>query len=83
MESASQNTILETYTKLSDIISAASEEEINTVPFEGSWTAAQTAQNIILASSGLPALFAGKKEKTTREPHENVKKLDSIFLDFE
>ncbi len=82
MESAIQNTILETYTKLSDILSAFSEEEINIVPFEGSWTGGQTVQHIILGCSGFPKLFAGKTEKTTREPDENVKKLDAIFLDF-
>lgn len=82
MKSAIQNTILETYTKLSDTLSDFSKEEINIIPFEGSWTAGQTVQHIILACSGLPMLFAGKKEKSTREPDENAKKLDGIFLDF-
>ncbi|WDF66423.1 DinB family protein [Flavobacterium sp. KACC 22763] len=82
MKSAIQNTILETYSKLGDLISSFSKEEINIVPFEGSWTAGQTAQHIILACSGLTALFAGKTEKTIREPDENIKGLDSIFLDY-
>ncbi len=82
MKSAIQNTILETYTKLNDLLSSFSKEEINIVPFEGSWTAGQTAQHIILACSGLTMLFAGKTEKTTRKPDENVKALDGIFLDF-
>ncbi|WP_294966221.1 DinB family protein [uncultured Flavobacterium sp.] len=82
MKSAIQNTILETYSKLGDQISSFSKEEINIVPFEGSWTAGQTAQHIILASSGLTMLFAGKTEKTTRKPDENTKALDSIFLDY-
>lgn len=82
MESAIQNTISETYTKLSDILSLFSQEEVNVVPFEGSWTGGQTVQHIILACSGFLQLFAGKTEKTTREPDENVKKLDAIFLDF-
>ncbi|MND97538.1 DinB superfamily protein [compost metagenome] len=82
MKGAIQNTILETYSKLGELISSFSEEEINTVPFEGSWTAGQTVQHIVLACSGLTMLFAGKTEKTTREPDENVKGLDSIFLDY-
>lgn len=82
MKSAIQNTILETYTKLHDLVSSFSKEEINIVPFEGSWTAGQTTQHIILACSGLTMLFAGKTEKTTREPDANVKALDAIFLDF-
>ncbi|WP_233074183.1 DinB family protein [Flavobacterium sp. IB48] len=71
MKSAIQNTILETYSKLHDLVSSFSKEEINIVPFEGSWTAGQTTQHIILACSGLTMLFAGKTEKTTREPDEN------------
>lgn len=82
MKSAIQNTILETYSKLGDLLSSFSKEEINIVPFEGSWTGGQTVQHIILACSGLTMLFAGKTEKTTRQPDENVKGLDSIFLDF-
>lgn len=42
MEIAIQNTILETYSKLSDVFSSFSEEEVNIVPFEGSWTGGQT-----------------------------------------
>lgn len=83
MKSGIQNTILETYSNLNDTISLFSPEEINIVPFEGSWTAGQTVQHIILACSGFPQLFAGKTEKTTRKPDENVKKLDEIFLDFD
>lgn len=82
MESAIQNTILETYTKLSEVLSSFSQEEINIVPFEESWTGGQTVQHIILACSGFPKLFAGKTEKTTRESDENITKLDAIFLDF-
>lgn len=82
MKSAIQNTILETYSKLGDLLSSFSKEEINVVPFEGSWMAGQTAQHSILACSGLTMLFAGKTEKTNREPDENVKGLDSIFLDY-
>ncbi|MFB9076060.1 DinB family protein [Flavobacterium procerum] len=82
MKSAVQNTILETYSKLNDILSSFTQEEINEVPFEGSWTGGQTVQHIILASSGIPMLFAGKTEKTTRKPDENIKQLDTIFLDF-
>lgn len=82
MKSAVQNTILETYSKLNDIVSSFSQEEINIVPFKDSWTGGQTAQHIILACVGIPKLFSGKTEKTTRKPDENIKQLDAIFLDF-
>lgn len=82
MKSGIQNTIIETYSELNDTIASFSDEEINIVPFEGSWTAGQTAQHIILACADIPKLFAGKTEKTNREADENVKNLDAVFLDF-
>jgi hypothetical protein len=63
-------------------LSAFTSHELNLVPFEGSWTGGQTVQHIILACSGFSKLFAGKKEKTLRDPEANIKKLDEIFLDF-
>lgn len=82
MESALKNQIIETYSKLSDTLNSFSPEELNKIPFEGSWTGGQTVQHIILACSGFPALFSGKKETTQRALDTNIPKLDAIFLDF-
>ncbi|MTH15965.1 DinB family protein [Flavobacterium sp. LC2016-01] len=82
MKTAVQKNIVETYLKLNEILSSFSEEELNQIPYQGSWTAGQTAQHIILACSGFPKLFAGKTKKTIRKYDDNVLQLDAIFLDF-
>lgn len=82
MKTEVQKNIVETFKKLNETLALFSEEEINAIPYQGSWTAGQTVQHIILACSGYPKLFAGKTEKTNRKYNEFVPLLDSIFLDF-
>ena len=82
MKTIVQKDIVETFKKLNGILSEFSESELNTVPYKGSWTAAQTTQHIILVCSGYPELFAGKTEKTARKPDEKIKEIENIFLDF-
>jgi hypothetical protein len=64
-------------------LSLFSEEEINVIPFEGSWTPGQVAQHIILSDSGFVDLISGPVEDTNRQPDQNVATLESIFLNFD
>jgi DinB family protein len=82
MKTEVQKNIIETFKKLNDILFSFSQEELNMVPYQGSWTAGQTTQHIILVCSGYPELFAGNTEKTTRKPDEKIKEIEAIFLDF-
>lgn len=82
MKAELQKDIVETFKKLNEIFSSFSQEELNTVPYKGSWTGGQLVQHLILACSGYPELFLGNREHTTRKPDENIKKLEAIFLDF-
>lgn len=59
-----------------------SDEQVNTVPFEGSWTAGQVAEHIFKASSDVPAVLQGPTEPTQRPVDEKEAVLRSIFLDF-
>ncbi|SHH71478.1 DinB family protein [Flavobacterium defluvii] len=77
-----QKNIVETFKKLNEIFSKFSENEINQIPFQGSWTPGQVVQHIILACSGYPKLFGGKTEKTTRKPDEKIKDIEGLFLNF-
>ncbi len=78
-----QKKIIETFKKLNAVLAEFSEGELNTAPYQGSWTAAQTTQHIVLVCSGYPELFAGKTEKTIRKPDEKIKEIERIFLDFD
>ncbi|WP_316634983.1 DinB family protein [uncultured Flavobacterium sp.] len=82
MSATIQKDIVETFKNLNGILSSFSEEEINSVPFKGSWTPGQVVQHIILGNSGYPELFAGKTQKTIRKHDEHVKELEAIFLNF-
>ena len=82
MKTALQKNIVDTFKKFNETLSSFSEEEINTVPYKGSWTPGQVVQHIILGNSGYPELFAGKTKATIRKYDEHVKELEAIFLNF-
>jgi len=82
MKTALQKNIVDTFKKFNETLSSFSEEEINTVPYKGSWTPGQVVQHIILGNSGYPELFAGKTKVTIRKYDEHVKELEAIFLNF-
>lgn len=59
------------------------QDNFNTVPFEGSWTAGQVAQHIFKSIDGVPYLITGGSKPTRRDPAQNVPGLRQMFLDFE
>jgi len=58
-------------------------DQLNTVPFEGSWSAAQVAVHVLKSIEGLPKLFSSEAVPTGRDPHQFEPQLKKIFLDFE
>jgi len=56
------------------------DEQINEVPFEGSWTPGQVAEHVIKATSGIPDKYT---ESPNRPYVEKVGKMEAVFLDFE
>ena len=72
----------QTFTELLQILSSINDNDINTVPFPGSWTAAQLAQHIILSTGSFVQLLNGTVTGTTRNPEAYIPNLKAIFLDF-
>ena len=72
----------ETTSRLIDSLSLFSEKEINLIPFEGSWTAAQVGEHLLKSGKGIINVLTGKTEATGRNPLEKVAMIESIFLDF-
>ena len=62
--------------------SSFTQEQVNIVPFEGSWTAGQVAEHILKSASGVLGALTGQAEATARNPEEHVALLRKIFLDF-
>jgi len=64
------------------LLSSINIETINTLPFEGSWTAGQVAQHVILSAGSFVQLVNGAVKPTERNPEVNVPMLQKAFLDF-
>lgn len=72
----------QTFEELINIISSIKAQQFNQVPFEGSWSAGQLAQHVILSAGGFVWLLNGPVKDTERDPEENIQNLRAMFLDF-
>lgn len=67
-----------TFSALKTVLSKFSNEELNTVPFEGSWTAGQVAGHIIKSIGGIPD---EETEPVDRHFDEKTSAIREMFLD--
>lgn len=67
--------------RLQQLLNSFNEEQLNTVPFEGSWTAAQVASHICKA--GDCGVLYDTTVPSDRQPDEKVPAVKSVFLDFD
>jgi hypothetical protein len=67
---------------LTGTISSFSQEQLNIIPFHGSWTAGQVTEHILLSVAGVTKALYGKTKETEREPGKKVELIRSLFLDF-
>jgi hypothetical protein len=63
-------------------LSSFYDEQINKIPFEGSWTPGQVTQHIIMSVSGFVELMGGPDEETIRQPDAYVGNIREAFLNF-
>jgi uncharacterized damage-inducible protein DinB len=63
-------------------VAALSQSAINTIPFSGSWTAAQVIEHLCKSDQAMIQALNGPVQPTTRQPDEMVGNLRAIFLDF-
>src|SRR5438067_693566 len=75
--------LLTTKDNLLHVLDFFDNENINTVPFEGSWTAGQVAQHILKSASGVSAALNGPVKTANRDPGQHLKLLGDIFLNFD
>lgn len=68
--------------ELMHLLMPLSEEQLNTVPFEGSWTAGQLGDHLF-KSYGLFSVLKGKTEPTSRPVEEKIGPVKDVFLNFE
>jgi hypothetical protein len=68
--------------KLMQTIASIKQEDINQVPFEGSWTAGQVCEHVNLSVSGVINTLKAPAEVTERNPDQHAKELRDMFLNF-
>jgi len=66
-----------------ELLSGFTEKELNTVPYEGSWTAAQVCRHLEKSEMGVDKLLQAPMETADRQPDEKDEWLRDTFLNFE
>ncbi|MFD1003268.1 DinB family protein [Ohtaekwangia kribbensis] len=70
-------------TELLLLIASFDQEQINLIPFENSWTAAQVADHLCKSDASIIATICQDGTFTARIPDEKTPELKGIFLNFE
>lgn len=72
----------ETFNDLIKTVSACNPEQINSVPFVGSWTPGQTSEHIVKSALGIIQTLKGATEAAHRNSDEKALVIKELFLDF-
>lgn len=64
------------------VVNEYSEEQINEIPFEGSWSAAQVIVHVTKSNSGIAKAMKLDGEKINRDADARVDELKNTFLDY-
>ena len=69
-----------TSNELLKLLSRLSPEQLNAVPFKGSWTAGQVGHHL-LKSYGIASILRGKTSETIRPVNEKINGIKKVFND--
>jgi hypothetical protein len=72
----------ESKTDLLQTLSAFTPEQLNTIPFAGSWTAGQVTEHLLKSSSGVPGVLRGDTQATDRPADALTGTISDVFLDY-
>lgn len=68
--------------ELVQLLSAFDQAQLNTVPFEGSWSAAQVGEHIRKSNEGMIKMLYGPVKPAVRNPAQQVIPIKNMLLDF-
>jgi len=74
---------VENLSQLIELLAKFEQKDINIIPFEGSWTAGQVAQHMVMANSGFADIMNGPVKETERAADEMEPKIKGDFLNFD
>lgn len=72
----------DTFHRLASAIELFENQNFNSVPFKGSWTAAQVVEHILLSATGFVQVINAEVKPAERAIDELVPQIKSIFLNF-
>ena len=83
--SSDKNEILaataETVSQLVKLMSSVDDKNINTIPYEGSWTAPQLLRHVTKSIDGMATAIRANAKSAERDPGERIEELKKVFLD--
>lgn len=82
MKTQLKKSLDETFDDLIKTVSACHPEQINSVPFVGSWTPGQTSAHIVISALGIIQTLKGATETAHRNSDEKALVIEELFLDF-
>jgi len=68
---------------LENLLSKIDPTDINKIPFEGSWTAGELVQHLILSNGGFVEVVNGSATETSRPADMKISQIRNIFLNFD
>ena len=68
--------------QIADLMSDVDEDKVNTIPYEGSWTAPQLLRHVTKSINGMTKALQMDAKPAERDPGEKIEQLQKIFLDF-
>jgi hypothetical protein len=72
----------EAVAEITSLMESLTDEQINKVPYEDSWTAGQLLRHVSKSMAHMPETMNADGQKADREITQRVPELKSIFLDF-
>jgi DinB superfamily len=72
----------EAVSDMGGLMQSLDETQVNTVPFEGSWTACQLFNHVTKSINGMPGAMLKEAPPAERYPGEKIAEFKKTFLDF-
>src|SRR4051812_7555959 len=77
------NELKSTKIELLETLGRFTGKNINTIPFEGSWTGGQVAEHVLMSSSAVAGALSGPAEAAERDPNQHIELFSQVFLNFD
>ncbi|MEO6136838.1 MAG: DinB family protein [Ginsengibacter sp.] len=76
------DSIAESITQLEDLMNSIDENKINTIPYEGSWTAPKLITHVKKSINLMSRVMQMEAKPADRDPGERIAELKKTFLNF-